>query len=162
MIYARFLTFIIVTLSLQCVAIEGTCAEDEAELLANPKYIEYAQAIGQEYIVCLTDESKCDFPDSKKMCTDMSAVFYVMTTTTTCDDTSLDTIMIRAPQCYAKCTSCNAMEKLNQKGDENAVSGCTTDFDVGCPPSSASNFSLNTIAILFLGLSFHSLAEAMM
>mmetsp|Transcript_60058 Transcript_60058/g.72184 ORF Transcript_60058/g.72184 Transcript_60058/m.72184 type:complete len:160 (-) Transcript_60058:274-753(-) len=159
MIYARFLTFIIATLSFQRVVGEGTCAEDLVELTSNPKYIEYTEAIGQESMVCSTDASKCDFPDSKKMCTDMNAVFYVITMTKTCDGIPTET---RTPFCYPECYTIDDLEQIFEDASTSNPD-CTISIDIdGGGTSAAFNFSLNTIAVTIVGMLLHFLAEAMM
>lgn len=215
MVYARFLTFITATLSFQRVAGEDICNEELNELVSNPKYIEYDQAVVQESMACSTDESKCGFSDLEQMCTDMNAVFYVLTMTTTCDGIPAET---KFPQCYPECVPIDDVEQtIKDSLPKTPDQPCTIDIDIdggtsdgvpyaapsdggtGVPSatpsdsnttaapsdggtavpsatpsdgnttvapsdggtSAASNFSLNTIAVVTFGMLLHSLAEAM-
>jgi len=159
MIYARFLTFIIATLSFQRVVGEGTCDEDLVELASNPKYVEYSKAATQESMACKTDESKCGFSDLKNMCTDANGVFTVLIMTLTCDGIPTET---RAPFCYPECYSIDDLEQIFEDGSTSNPD-CTISIDIdGGVTSAAFNFSLNTIAVTIVGMLLHFLAEAMM
>jgi len=128
MIYARFLTFIIATLSFQRVTGEDTCNEELNELVSNPKYVEYGQAVVQESMACSTDESKCGFSDLKKMCTDMNAGFYVLTMTTTCDGIPTE---MKFPQCYPECVPIDDVEQaIKDSLPKTPDQSCTIDVDI--------------------------------